>query len=92
MKMAGTSFQYDDSFVKAVLDYFYSLPDERINAKEFGNARFVRNLYERTWGKAAFRCSTNRLKFDTLTKEDFMAAITDQEFINTASAKKIIGF
>ena len=35
---------------------------------------------------------TNRLKFDTLTKEDFMAAITDQEFINTASAKKIIGF
>jgi len=53
--MAEGNFAYEQPLEKAVREYFEKIPDDVLQAKEFSNARFVRNLYERTWGKAACR-------------------------------------
>lgn len=82
MSMVGKEFQYDGSFSEAVRCYFQSLSDEILNAKDFSNARYVRNLFERTWGKAALRCQLNQTVCDTLIVEDFALATSDKEFHN----------
>ena len=60
--------------------YFDSLPDSVLNSKEFSNARFVRNLFERTWAKAAMRSQLNGSKSIVLTKDDFERSSADKEF------------
>ena len=54
--MVSGRFKYDEDLMAAAKDYFNALPDAFITAKEFSNGRFVRNLFERTWAKAAMRC------------------------------------
>lgn len=44
-KMLGNSFKYDEDFQSAVTEYFNSISDETLSAKDFSNARFVRNLF-----------------------------------------------
>ena len=90
-RFAKKSFAFDETFRDAVSSYFNSLASSVVEAKEFGNARFVRNLYERTWGKAALRCQLNDLPCDTLTVEDFNLACAEKEF-REAAEKKRIGF
>jgi len=53
--MIGDAFDYDDAFRDAVHEYFSNLEDSVIGDKTFANGRFVRNLYENTWGIAALR-------------------------------------
>lgn len=92
-KMADKSFSYDKSFTEAVKSYFNNLSDTVMNAKDFSNARFSRNLFERTWGKAALRCQMNQIPCTTLTVEDFALATSDKEFHNIMEQKKkTIGF
>lgn len=86
--MASKSFKYDDSFITEVRNYFDSLSNIMIEAKDFSNARFVRNLYERTWGKAALRCQMSETPCNTLTAEDFKLASIDKEFQNVVEAEK----
>gem|GEM_PF-600210 len=72
--MIGDAFDYDDEFKAAVHDYFSGLEDEVIEDKTFANGRFVRNLYENTWGVAALRSEfdeSGRLK---LRASDFTSA------------------
>lgn len=72
--MIGEAFDYDDEFKAAVHDYFSGLEDEVIEDKTFANGRFVRNLYENTWGVAALRSEfdeNGRLK---LRASDFTSA------------------
>ena len=93
--LLGNKFDYTDDFLPAVKEYFNQLPDSLINAKEFSNGRYVRNLFERTWSKAAIRVQLEKGKKIVLTKEDFLKATFDHEFnLNApASAKsKKIGF
>ena len=93
MLMAKRNFAYDNDFEESVKDYFESLPDEVVESKEFSNARFVRNLFERTWGKAVLRAQMNKTECDVLIKEDFLVASSENEFkkiINKPSAK--LGF
>ncbi len=93
MNLVDKSFGYDEAFSEAVSTYFNSLSDELMNEKEFSNARFARNLFERTWGKAALRCQMNNTECDTLTVEDFALAVSDKEFHNIMEQKKkAIGF
>lgn len=93
MSMANKSFTLEEGFEKSVYNYFCSLSDEFISSKEFSNARFVRNLYERTWGKAAIRAKINKSEKLMLKIEDFNNAIRDKEF-NDFNKKKnhSIGF
>ena len=80
MLMVNKNFTYGEGFAEAVREYFDTLPDEIINTKEFSNARFVRNLFERTWGKAVLRAQLNKTDVSVLTKEDFLLASSEKEF------------
>ena len=90
--MVKARFKYDKQLLNVAHEYFNNLPDEIIQAKEFSNARFVRNLFERTWAKAAMRCQLNGRQNIVLTKEDFEHASSDKEFAVKATKKTRIGF
>jgi len=91
--MIEGKFGYSDDLLPAVKAYFDSLPDAFLSSKEFSNGRFVRNLFERTWAKAAMRCQLAKIATVTLTKDDFMRSIADSEFkINAVNKKRSIGF
>jgi len=93
LTMASKGFHYNDDFTNAVKTYFESLSDEIMCAKDFSNARFVRNLFERTWGKGALRCQMNQTECTELTVEDFALATADKEFNSILEQKKRkIGF
>lgn len=88
-KMMDKSFDADDEFRNAVRDYFLGLPDQVITAKEFSNARFVRNLFERTWSKAATRSQLAgpNGRFTLLT-QDFRLAGADSDISSLIGDKK----
>lgn len=90
--MVKARFKYDKQLLNAAHEYFNNLPDEIIQAKEFSNARFVRNLFERTWAKAAMRCQLSGKQGIVLTKDDFEHASADKEFAVKATKKTRIGF
>lgn len=93
MLMVEKNFKYKDGFKETAREFFLSLSDELINDKKFSNARFARNVFERTWGKAAMRAQLNEGDTLVLTKEDFILASTDKEFdMLEKPSKKGIGF
>lgn len=92
MLMVKKHFDYTQELDAEAKKYFTGLSDEYINAKEFANARFVRNLYERTWSKAALRSSLEGLSTLTITKDDFISASSEKEFSQKLTKKTIIGF
>ncbi len=91
-RFADKDFKYDDAFRAAVTQYFDALPASLYEKKDFGNARFVRNLYERTWGKAALRCQLAGEPCESLTVEDFTLAMGDKDFQYAEEETKRIGF
>ena len=92
LSMASRRFNCDEALCAAVRSYFDEMPDEVLNAKSFSNARFVRNLFERTFAKAAMRCQLTGVGKITLTKEDFDRAAGDKEFRFTVKKKSKLGF
>lgn len=90
--LVKTRFKYDDDLLERAKNFFTALPNDVINAKEFSNARFVRNLFERTWAKAAMRCQLARAKDVVLTKDDFERACGEKEFALSVYRKPQIGF
>ena len=80
MDMTEKNFKYGEGFRECVKDYFDRLPDEVLQSRDFSNARFVRNLFERTWGKAVLRAQLNKEDESVLKKDDFIAAGTESEF------------
>ena len=92
VSMVGEKFKYDGGLLDAAKKFFDGLPDDVIKSKEFSNARYVRNLFERTWAKAAMRCQLSGVSRVVLTREDFEQASTDKEFSDTIPKKTRIGF
>ncbi len=93
LHMVDESFTHDESLEKASSEYFSNLSAEQISAPDFGNARFVRNLYERVWGKAAMRCTDTPLTDLCITAQDFHAAVDSMESTTKKKkTKKPIGF
>lgn len=91
--MVKGRFKYEEDMLTAAKAYFDGLPDSLITAKEFSNGRFVRNLFERTWAKAAMRRQLAKSSEVVLTKDDFDRASSDSEFkINATNKKRSIGF
>lgn len=91
MKMCKDKFKVDDAFEAVAKDYFMNMSDTFINDKEFSNARFVRNLFERTWSKAAIRFSFSQSDNQNdmiLCAEDFKSASVEKEFVQVASSSK----
>lgn len=81
-----------DGLLDDVKQYFLNLDKEFVESKNFSNARYVRNLYERTCAKAAMRCQLSQGKTVRLEREDFARAIADSEFANVNTKSKRIGF
>lgn len=92
VSMVKKKFRYEDDLFPAVKDYFDSIPEETLSSKEFSNARFVRNLFERTWAKAAMRSQLGEKKTITLTKDDFERASCEKDFVLNNRKKTMIGF
>ena len=92
MMMVRKHFDYTPELESEAREYFDSLSNELLSSREFANARFVRNLYERTWSKAALRASLAGLNRISLCRDDFIAARSEKEFSEKLEQKKRIGF
>lgn len=92
--MLSDNFEYDEQLKEAVENFFNSLPKEVMEDKTFSNARMVRNLYERAWGKAAYRRSLSGEEKIVLRKEDLACALEEAEFKRLGEKKgsRPIGF
>ncbi len=90
-RMVKAPYVLEDGVMEKVSEYFNSLPQTFIESKQFSNARYVRNLYERTLAKTAMRRREASEKI-VITKEDFELASTDKEFRNFESKTRKIGF
>lgn len=93
LSMAKGKFKCDSGLFEAVHNFFINLPDSVLSSADFSNARYVRNLFERTWAKAAMRCQLGGKAEIVLTRDDFEHASADKEFAVDSMAKKTrIGF
>ena len=90
--MAQGRFKCEEGLFDMVDAYFDGLADETLASKEFSNARFVRNLFERTWAKAAMRCQLGGTAEVTLTKADFERASAEKDFAFNIPKRPRIGF
>ncbi len=90
--MAADKFKIADNLYPAVKAYFEGLSDEVLNSKNFSNARFVRNLFERTWAKAAMRCQLEGQKSVALCASDFTNAASEKDFAFQIEKKIKLGF
>ena len=90
--MSASKFKVADDLYPAVKEYFLGLSDEVINSKNFSNARFVRNLFERTWAKAAMRSQLEGQKSVTLCANDFKNAASEKDFAFNVEKKIKLGF
>lgn len=91
--MLGDNFSYTDGFDSAIRTFIEDIPDEILNQDTFGNARIIRNLYERIWSKAAYRRSISGEKEIVLREEDVQRAVSDEKFQQLLEDKiRKIGF
>ena len=93
-KMMADNFEYDEDVKEAVHDFVGSISDKVMGEKTFSNARMIRNLYERAWGKAAYRRSLSPEEGMVVRKEDIMSAAEETEFKRLVEdkSKGTIGF
>jgi SpoVK/Ycf46/Vps4 family AAA+-type ATPase len=93
--MLDGTFEYEEGLRDAVHEFFAEMPEETFASKEFSNARLVRNLYERTWGKAAYRQSLEGGGDLRILKSDLAGAMSDNEFkklMKKSAERRTIGF
>jgi SpoVK/Ycf46/Vps4 family AAA+-type ATPase len=93
--MLDGTFEYEEGLRDAVHEFFAEMPEETFASKEFSNARLVRNLYERTWGKAAYRQSLEGGGDLRILKSDLAGAMSDSEFkklMKKSAERRAIGF
>lgn len=86
-KLLKDSFPYDEDVLDTARKYFESIPEDVLVSKEFSNARFVRNLFERTWSKSAMRSRLTENGTIRITAEDFVLASSEREFKATIGRK-----
>ena len=87
-------FRYEQRYINERLDTAVTREQiqEYYDSHEFANARFARNLYERTWSKGATRAALEGLPRLKLTKQDFLAASGEKEFGEKLQKETRIGF
>lgn len=75
MQMVRTSsFTAGEGLEEASRRYFLGLSDQVVQAHDFANGRFVRNLFERAWSKTVMRAQMDGTDPRFITVEDFEAA------------------
>ena len=92
--MMKRTFKYEDGVSSRLRKYLDAIPDSVMEARTFSNARLMRNLFERTWGKAAVRRSGTGGELEIL-ESDLALAIEAREFrdlVKEDNKRKCIGF
>lgn len=94
VKLVEGKIPYEEGLLEDAKEYFMALSDKYVSSKKFSNARFVRNLFERTWGKAALRSQLESNDDIKITRDDFKRATQEREFASLDEKKKTsrIGF
>ena len=78
LKMVENSrFVLEDGMADEVRAFFTQLPDSVVKSPEFGNARYVRNVFERTWSKTVLRLQMESGDSRTILIKDFQAAVAE---------------
>ena len=76
---ARKDFMFGEEFIETVRNYFHTLPNNIYLSPNFANARFVRNLFERTWSKAVMRAQLEHAALTTLMPSDFRDAAEEMQ-------------
>lgn len=84
MQMISSYFEYDKAIETAAKDFFNNISDDYLNGAEFSNARFVRNLFEKVWGRALTRK-------DLDADSNLYISITDFESVSTEEMNRLQG-
>ena len=92
MLMVRKHFAYEPELEQTAANFFDSLDQAYVDSQDFANARFVRNLYERTWSKAAIRSQMDGLDTIRITSDDFRSAASEGEFSEKLMTKHTLGF
>ena len=94
LHMVKKNFAYEDDMMETVSEYINNIPEEQFETKEFSNARFIRNLYEHLWGKAAYRMRLSGKSEIVLKKEDWVNVMAEENFVDMVEEKpkRTIGF
>ena len=75
LRMAqGDGFQLAEGVDQVIRQYFHNLPAAVLGDNDFSNARFVRNLFERTWSKTIMRAQLDGSDPRTINAADFETA------------------
>ncbi len=90
--MVRKHFAYEPQLEDAAREFFFSLDQNYMDSPDFSNARFVRNLYERTWSKAATRSQLSGDDNVLIKSEDFRAATAEAEFSEKLHTRHTLGF
>lgn len=92
--MLNGKFACGESLKEAVHQFFSTLPEEMLSIESFSNARFVRNIFEKVWGKAAYRRNIEGKEELFIEKVDFDNAIETLDLNKTVGEKpkRRIGF
>ena len=93
--MVNGNLAYEEGLKETVHNFFQSIPDEIMEDKTFSNARLVRNLFERAWGKAAYRRNLSGQQEFVILREDLISASEEDEFkklLEKDRGRKHIGF
>ena len=77
MGMVNASFACTEDLAEKARAFFGGIPEDVMSDKTFGNGRYVRNIFERTWGKAVGRSNENGADSIVITADDFEAATRD---------------
>ncbi len=72
--MEGDGFTCAREVTEAIDAYFAKLDKAVLEDKHFANARFVRNLFERTWSKTVMRAQLDGSDPKVITLADFQSA------------------
>lgn len=92
-QLKSSGFKCSDDFDEHVKDYFMRIPQNVLEDKNFGNARFVRNVFERTWSKALAREEGKSLDSVVLVSDDFDSAIWEfDEIVKSMGRTVSLGF
>ena len=87
--LARKDFLFGEEFIEQVKEFFRTLPNNIYLSPTFANARFVRNLFDRTWSKAVMRAQLEKSDLTTLLPSDFEKAA--EEVTSTANGAMVFG-
>ena len=74
----SSRFTMTEEAAEAARNYFLNLDESILCKRDFANARFVRNVFERTWAKTVTRTQMDGSDPLTVKVEDFLAVIAEE--------------